>query len=251
MTIPIPDLAALFMLTFARVGTLIMLLPAIGDRTVPSNLRLGFALFVTLILVPLTRGILPPIGSPTATIGVLIGEVAVGLVIGLSTRMIVVALQTAGTIIAQQLGLSYATTVDPTYGGQDAAIGNFLNLLGLTLIFTTDLHHLAIAAIRDSYAVLPPVGIPDTGDAAHLAIGALAGGFALAVQISAPFIVFAVLFNIGLGILSRLMPQIQVFFVGIPVTVIVGMLVLLAVLGLMTDLFLGDLARFLGGFGGR
>jgi flagellar biosynthetic protein FliR len=251
MTIPIPDLAALFMLTFARVGTLVMLLPAIGDRMIPSNLRLGFALLVSLVLFPVIRGILPPIGSTTATIGTLIGEIVVGLIIGLSARMIITALQTAGTIIAQQIGLSYAMTVDPSFGGQDAAMSNFLNLLGLTLIFATDLHHLAITAIRDSYAVLPPVGVPETGDVARLGISALARGFALSVQVAAPFIVFGMLLNIGLGVLSRLMPQIQVFFVGVPLSVIVGMLVLIAVLGLMMNLYLGDVGRFLTNFGMR
>jgi flagellar biosynthetic protein FliR len=165
--------------------------------------------------------------------------------------MVVAALQTAGTIVSQQLGLSFAMTVDPSFGGQEAAMGNFLNLLGLTLIFTTDLHHLALAAIRDSYTMLPPVGVPESGDVARLAIGALARGFALAVQISAPFIVFAVLFNLGLGVLSRLMPQMQVFFIGLPVTIIVGMLVLVAVLGTMMHLFLEDLGRFLTGLGVR
>ncbi|HEV7872587.1 MAG TPA: flagellar biosynthetic protein FliR [Enterovirga sp.] len=251
MTLAIPDLAALFMLTFARVGTLVMLLPAIGERMVPGNIRLGFALLLSLALFPLTRTILPPIGAPAATIGILIGEIAVGLVLGLATRMVVAALQTAGTIVSQQLGLSFAMTIDPSFGGQDAAMGNFLNLLGLTLIFATDLHHLALAAIRDSYTMLPPVGVPETGDVAKLAIGALARGFALAVQISAPFIVFAMLFNLGLGVLSRLMPQMQVFFIGLPVTIIVGMLVLVAALGLMMNLYLEDLGRFLTGFGAR
>ena len=251
MTISIPDLAGLFMLTFARVGTLVMLLPGIGDRMIPTQMRLGFAVLLSLVLFPVTRGILPPIGAPATTIGILIGEIAIGAVIGLTTRMIITALQTAGTIVSQQLGLSYATTVDPAFGGQDAAIGNFLNLLGLTLIFATDLHHVAIAAIGDSYAVLPPAGIPETGDIAKLGVATLARGFSLAVQVSAPFIVFGVLFNLGLGVLSRLMPQIQVFFVGVPITIIIGMLVLVAVLGLMMNLYLADVGHILSSFGLR
>jgi flagellar biosynthetic protein FliR len=251
MTIPIPDLAGLFMLTFARVGTLVMLLPGIGDRMMPTQLRLGFALLLALVLFPVTRTLLPPVGAPAATIGTLIGEIAVGAVIGLTTRMIITALQTAGTIVSQQLGLSYATTVDPSFGGQDAAIGNFLNMLGLTLIFATDLHHVAIAAIGDSYAVLPPAGIPETTDIARLSVATLARGFALAVQVSAPFIVFGMLFNLGLGLLSRLMPQIQVFFIGVPLTIIVGLLVLIATIGLMMNLYLADVGRIFTTFGMR
>ena len=251
MTIPIPELTAAFVLAFARIGTLVMLLPAIGDRTIPSPLRLAFALLLSLLLLPFVRTALPAVVGPASTVGLMIGEVLVGLVIGLSIRMVVAALQIAGTVMSQSLGLSYATTVDPSYGGQDPSIGNFLNLLGLTLIFATDLHHLVIAAIRDSYALLPPVGVPETGDVVRLGLGALARSFALALQISAPFIAFGLLFNIGLGVLSRLMPQMQVFFVGLPVTIIVGMLVLVAVVGLMMNAFLGDLGRFLAGLGAR
>src|SRR5215207_3471484 len=175
MNLLIPEIATAFMLTFARVGTLVMLMPGIGEQMIPPRARLSLALLLTLVLFPLTRTLLPAGGMPDAVIGVLIGEVAVGLVLGLSVRMVVGALQTAGNIVAQQLGLAFAMSVDPAMGGQQAAIGNFLTLLGITLIFAADLHHVAIMAIRDSYAFLPPTGIPGTGDAAALVKGGWAG----------------------------------------------------------------------------
>jgi flagellar biosynthetic protein FliR len=178
MTLVIPELAAAFMLTFARVGTLVMLLPGIGEQMIPPRLRLAFALLLTLVLFPLTRTLLPASPNPQAVLLLLAGE----LVLGLATRMVIAALQTAGNIVAQQLGLAFAMTVDPSMGGQQAAIGNFLMLLGLTLIFSFDLHHLALMAIRDSYSYLPPNGFPGTGDAATLAIKAVGKGFALAVR---------------------------------------------------------------------
>jgi flagellar biosynthetic protein FliR len=245
MSFLIPNLATAFMLTFARVGTMVMLMPGIGERLVTPRARLAFALLLSLVLFPLTRTLLPSGGAPASVIGLLIGEIAVGLLIGLSVRMVIGALQTAGTIVAQQLGLAFAMSIDPAMGGQQAAIGNFLTLLGITLVFAADLHHLAIVAIRDSYAILPPVGIPATGDAATLAIQAVGKGFALAVQISAPFIAFAILFNLGLGVLSRLMPQLQVFFLAMPLTILIGMLVLLAVLGVTMGVFVEDLAAFI------
>jgi flagellar biosynthetic protein FliR len=251
MNFLIPEIATAFMLTFARVGTLVMLMPGIGEQLIPARARLGLALLLSLVLFPLTRTLLPSGGPPASVIGVLIGEVAVGLVLGLSVRMVVGALQTAGNIVAQQLGLAFAMSLDPAMGGQQAAIGNFLTLLGITLIFAADLHHLAIAAIRDSYAFLPPAGVPEVGDAATLAMKAAARGFALAVQIAAPFIVFGMLFNLGLGVLSRLMPQLQVFFLAMPATILIGMLVLLAVVGVMMGVFLEDLGKFLAELGGR
>ena len=250
MTFAIPQLATAFMLTFARVGTLVMLLPGIGERLIPGNLRVAFALLLTLIFFPFTRGLLPAGGATEAVIGLLIGEVAVGLVLGLAVRAVMGALQTAGAIVAQQLGLSFAMTVDPTQGGgQEAAIGNFITLLAVTLIFAMDVHHLAIAAIRDSYASLPPAGVPDPGDAARLVMSAVAHGFALAVKIAAPFIAFGVLFNLGVGVLSRLIPQVQIFFVTMPLTILIGILVMLATLGAMMGVFVADLGRYLAGFG--
>ena len=250
MNLPLPEIAAAFMLTFARVGTLVMLMPGLGEQLVPARFRLAFALLLTLVLFPITRTALPIGGAPAAVIGLLVGEIAVGLMLGLAARMVLAALQTAGTIIAQQLGLAFAMTVDPSMGGQQAAIGNLLTLLGITLIFSFDLHHLAIAAIRDSYVLLPPAGIPSPGDAAALAVKAVGRGFALSVQIAAPFIAFGILFNLGVGVLSRLMPQLQVFFLAMPASILAGMLVLLAVVGVMMSVFIGNLGAFLRELGG-
>ena len=249
MTFALPGLTATFLLVFARVGTLVMLLPGTGERPIPARLRLAFALLLTLVLLPLASSLLPQAPTPAGLVGILVGEIAVGLVLGLAARMVMAALQAAGAVVAQQLGLSYAMTVDPTIGGQDAAISNFLSLLGITLVFATDVHHLALAAIADSYRLMPPVGVPDPGDAARLAVTAVARGFALGVRIAAPFIAFAILFNFGLGILSRLMPQMQVFFLGLPLTLLLGMLILLVSLGLMMSVFVTDLGRFLQGLG--
>jgi flagellar biosynthetic protein FliR len=246
MNLLIPEMAAAYMLTFARVGTLVMLMPGIGEQLINARARLAFALLLALVLFPFTRTLLPPFTTPQAMVGLLFGEIAVGLILGLSVRMVMAALQTAGSVIAQNMGLSFAMSVDPSMGGQQAAIGNLLTLLGITLIFTSDLHHVAIVGIRDSYALLPPEGLPPSGDAAALIIKAVARGFSLAVQIAAPFIVFGILFNLGLGVLSRLMPQMQVFFLALPASIIGGMLILLAVLGVMMGVFIESIGAFMG-----
>lgn len=247
----IPEWAAAFVLVFARVGTLIMLMPGLGERFIAMRARLAFALLLTLVMLPAAQASLP-IGTLLqdlkAMLGILFSEIAVGLVIGFAARMIVAALQTAGAIIAQELGLSFAMTVDPTLGVQNVSIGNFLVVLGVTLVFVTDLHHLAIAAVHDSYRLLPAGGMPPTQDAAILAIRAVARGFRLAIQIAAPFIVFGLIFNLGLGVLSRLMPQLQVFFLAMPALILVGMLILMATLGILMSAYLEALRDQLGQF---
>ncbi len=143
-------------------------------------------------------------------------------------------------MIAQQLGLGFVTAVDPTQGQQGVLVGNFLTLLGVTLIFATDLHHLVIAALNDSYSLFRPGEIPLLGDVAALTTRTVAAAFHIGIQLSAPFLVFGLLFNLGLGVLSRLMPQMQVFFVGMPLSILLGFLILLLVVGAMMGTFLGS-----------
>jgi flagellar biosynthetic protein FliR len=245
MDLLIPQISVAFLLTFARVGTLVMLLPAIGEQALGARARLSFALLLTLVMFPATQAVLPIGEGGPQLITLLISEIFVGLMLGMATRLVIGALQTAGTIIAQQTGLGFAMAVDPAMGGQQAAIGNFLSLLGITLIFATDLHHLAIAAIRNSYDLLPPGGLPAAGDAAALGVQAAARGFRLAIQISAPFLVFGILFNLGLGVLARLMPQMPVFFLALPATILIGMIILFTAVGVMMGVFLQDIGDYL------
>jgi flagellar biosynthetic protein FliR len=106
------------------------------------------------------------------------------------------------------------------------------------MIFATDLHHLVIAALNDSYVIFRPGEMPVLGDVANALSTTVAGAFRIGVQIAAPFLVFGLLFNMGLGILAKLMPQMQVFFVGMPLTILIGFLILIMVLGAMMMTFL-------------
>jgi flagellar biosynthetic protein FliR len=241
----LPEIGALFVLVFARVGTMVMLMPGIGERFIFSRARLSLAFFIALMLVPMARPLMSVPGTAPGVVGLLLGEILIGLSIGLCARFVMACLQSAGTIVAQTMGLGFAMTVDPTGGLQNPSIGNLLTMLGITLVLTSDLHHVAIVAIHESYRLLPPGGLPPMGDVLALAIRTSAQGFTLAVQIAAPFIVFGLLFNLGLGVLARMMPQLQVFFLAVPASILGGMLVLLAVVGVMMSAFLEQLGGFL------
>ena len=248
-TIPV-DAAYAVMLVFARVGATMMLLPAFGEQGIPSRARLALALVVTLILAPTVRD---SFGKPPDTLWGLgflfIGEIAVGLFIGLATRLVVGALQAAGALISMQLGLGFAEAVDPSGGGHGVVLGNFLTVLGIVLVFAADLHHLFLAGLHDSYALFKPAAGLAVGDFAVFAIQTTAQSFRLALQISAPFLAFGLLFYAGLGVLSRLMPQLQIFFLAMPASILLGFAVLVLVLGPAMTWFLGAVeisaARFL------
>ena len=235
----LPAMAAAFLLSFARVGTMVMLLPGLGEMTVSPRVRLTIALVLTAVIMPLHRNDyqidLRAFGPVLLTLG---QELLIGVVLGLLARLTIASLQIAGSVVAQQMGLGFVTAVDPTQGQQGAIVGNFLGVLGVTLIFATDLHHLVIAALNDSYTLFRPGEVPVLGDVASILTTTVTGTFRIGVQLAAPFLVFGLLFNLGLGVLSRLMPQMQVFFVGMPLSILVGFLILLLVLGAMMMSFL-------------
>jgi flagellar biosynthetic protein FliR len=237
----LPALAAAFMLVFARIGTMVMLLPGLGELSVPVRVRLTVALVLAAVLLPLHRAAytvdLRSFGPVLALFG---EELFIGAVLGMTARLTISALQVAGSVIAQQLGLGFVTEVDPTQGQQNVIVGNFLSILGVTLIFVADMHHLVIAALDDSYTLFRPGEVPLLGDVAALQTRTVASAFRIGIQLSAPFLVFGLLFNLGLGVLSRLMPQMQVFFVGMPLSIVIGFLILVLVLGAMMSTFLGS-----------
>src|SRR6202045_533404 len=241
----LPALAAAFMLVFARVGAMVMLLPGLGETNIPVRIKLAIALLLTLIILPLHRAAyhVDIQASMMPLLVLMIHEIVIGVVLGATARVTLAALQVAGSVIAQQMGLGFVTAVDPTQGQQGLLIGNFLTLLGITLLFATDSHYLVIAALNDSYAIFSPGEMMPSGDVAALATRAFAAAFKIGMQLAAPFLVFGLVFNIGLGVLARLMPQMQVYFVGVPLAILAGFLifalVITALMGTFMDYFIG------------
>jgi flagellar biosynthetic protein FliR len=236
----LPETAYLYLLLFARVGTMLMLIPALGEQIIPARMRLGFALIFSLVLYPVITPSLPPLPADLLEVVVLLlHEVVIGLILGGIMRLVVMSTQVAGSVIAFQSGLSVAQAADPTNGGiQGAIIGSFLSFLGITLIFTTDLHHVALAAVRDSYMIFSPTDPLMFGDAAEMAIQTIAAAFVIGVQMSAPFIVFGLVFYLGMGILARMMPQLQIFFIAMPATISIGLILLALLLSMMMGWYL-------------
>mgnify|MGYP001357112001 FL=1 len=236
----LPSTAFLFILIFARVGSVLMLIPALGETTIPARMRLTFALALSLVLYPIVTPGLPPMPDTVwGLVAFVLHEIAIGLMIGVIARLAVSGTQVAGSIIASSSGLSVAVAADPVNGGvQGALIGTFLSMLGIALIFATDLHHVAISAIHDSYMIFRVTDSLMFDDAARTILESVAGAFVVGVQMAAPFIVFGLVFNLGMGILSRLMPQLQVFFLAMPATVAVGLILMALLLTMMTGLYL-------------
>jgi flagellar biosynthesis protein FliR len=203
------------------------------------RVKLGIALLLTLVILPLHRAAYQVDLTSMGSLAVLmVHEIIIGVVLGATARVTLSALAVAGSVIAQQLGLGFVTAVDPTQGQQGLLIGNFLTILGMALLFATDSHHLVIAALNESYRIFSPGEIMPTGDVAALATRAFAAAFKIGMQLSAPFLVFGLVFNIGLGVLARLMPAMQVYFVGVPLSIMVGFLIFALVITAMMGTYL-------------
>lgn len=231
----LPNTAFLYILLFTRIGAILMLMPALGEDMIPARMRLSFALAFTLVVYPLLSPSLPAMPADVIDIiGLIFHELAIGLILGAIVRITVMATQVAGAIIAFQTGLSSAMAADPTQTGiQGAVFGSFLSFTGMVLIFATDLHHMALAATYDSYMVFPLDAPLMFDDGAQMAIKTVGSAFTIGIQMSAPFIVFGLVFNLGAGILARLMPALQVFFVLMPANIIIGLVLFALLLTMM------------------
>lgn len=231
-----------FLLVFARVGTLFMVLPTIGESFVSPQIRLAVALLTAGVLTPVLEPTLPAMPAQVGALVILIGgETLIGLFVGGLARLIMSGLQVAGTIIATQTSLATGQQFDPTQGTQGTLLANLLSMTGLAVIFATDLHLVLIGAAGESYRVFPAGQPPLLGDLAMAATTTVAASFKMALQIGAPIIVYSLVFYIGLGAVNRLMAQLQVFFVAQPLQIlssfVIISLTLAAVFGWFAEYF--------------
>lgn len=230
----LPQLAFAFILIFARVAMIATLIPTIGSQSIPQNIRLAIALLVTLLLVPVVSDVIPPI--PTSVPGLaflIVGEIIIGFFIGGTASILTAALETAGATIAFQTSLSAAQNTNVQTQVQGTLVASFLSIISVTLVFAMNIHHLALAAMHDSYQLFKPGNLMPVGDMVTAAVDVFAKSFKIGIQLSAPFIVIGFVFNVGVGILSRLMPQFQVFLVLLPANLMIGFLAMAVLIGTM------------------
>lgn len=245
------DLSQLWLATgvavFLRVGACFLVLPGFGEQMIPARIRLGAALAFTVFLTPAlvpeiaATGIMPPIST-------FFSEAMAGLILGLSLRFLVHALQIAGTIAAQSTSLSQiagGATPDPL-----PAMGAILMLGGVTLAVISGLHVHLVETFLRSYNVLPFGDLPGPRDLAGWGVGQVSDSFSLALSLSAPFMIASLLYNVALGVINKAMPQLMVAFVGAPAITLGGLILLLVatpfILTVWLTAFEGALALPLG-----
>lgn len=234
----IADEATGYLLVFARLGSAMMVLPFFGDGHVNSRVRLFIALGLTLGLTPVLAPVLPTIEQGGLRVPFLVvQEVVIGLFIGGFVRLAIAALHIAGGLIAMQMGFAAANFFDANSGAQSSAVSNFLTLTCITAFLAIDGHHGIVAGLAGSYQTFEVGHALPQADAADAFSRGLSGATALAFQIAAPITLMAMLSNVALGVLNRMVPSMHVIFVALPLQIMLGLVLLGVSVGTTTQLF--------------
>ncbi|TAH37586.1 MAG: flagellar type III secretion system protein FliR [Alphaproteobacteria bacterium] len=246
----VPELLFAFLLVLTRLGGVFLMLPGFGEVFISPRIRICLAVLVSFTMFPLVRDGLPPLPPDVYGLVMLVAhEALIGLFIGVFSRIVLSCLEVGGMIISTQMGISAAVMFNPVLATQGSLISVFLTLAGIEMMFLTDLHHLFFHAMQDSYQIFPATGALPLEDMSQTFSQIVSKSFKIAVQLSAPFLVLGVVFFVGMGLLARLMPQMQVFFIAMPLQILLGLLLVSisfsAMLILYLDFFNESLTPFL------
>jgi flagellar biosynthesis protein FliR len=223
-----------YLLLFCRIGCIFMVMPGIGDMYVSARIRLQLALFTSFVLLPLLGPQLPPLPESTLRVAeYIVIEVGTGLFIGSIMRLLLSTLDVAGMIIGLQIGLSNATVLNPTLQSQGAITGILLTMLGVVLLFESGLLEMTLKGFVQSYAVFKPGVFMPIGDMTHFISQSVNDSFSLALRLVAPFMILGIVFQLTGGLMVKMIPQMQIFFVLAPLQIIFGLAVFAASIGTM------------------
>ena len=232
-------------LVFARIGSALAFMPGFGERVIPLRFRLLVALVLSAALAPATPVDAVTIDSPLLLVPLLAMEVTLGIWIGVTGRIVMLALQFVGYQIGLIAGLANAFAPETGAFQGSTMIADALMMAGVALIFASDLHHLVIAALLMSYDIFP-LGQIMPGDLAEQIVKAVGASFYIGFALTVPFHVMGLVLNLGMGLANRMMPALPVFFVATPVLVAAGLFVLIVAAPSILEGFLDRFAAWLG-----
>jgi len=227
----LPAWAFAFMLVLARVGAAMMLLPGLGETDTPAMIRLGLALGITALLLPGIAPSIPPMPEAGTQAALMVAaEVGTGIWLGWLARLLVLALPVAGQFISYMLGIANVLQPDPQLGAQATPIARLFSIAAPVAILISGLYAIPLAALAGSYRLIPAGTLLPAADATQTSVRVVGQTFSLAVQLASPFLLAAIVWHVAIGLLARLVPRLQVYFVVMPGQIVGGiaLLVILA-----------------------
>ena len=214
-------------IVFTRITGTVMLLPGFGEVSVPPSIRVAISAALTIIIFPVVSSGLPSVPEAPFALGALLAnELVIGLYLGWLIKVVALALPMAGQIISYQIGLSSVIVPDQQLGAQSTLLSSAFGLAVPALIFGSGLVSLPVMALAHSYRLMPAGMLIHAPDMVQLAVIFSAEEFGLALRLAAPFLVAGLMWQVGLAIMARLVPQIQVFFVAAPGQILGGLTLL-------------------------
>ena len=220
-----------FLLLFCRLGAASLMLPGLGEQDIPASIRLALGLTLPLLLLPVLGPALPALPPAVPALVRLVAlEVLAGIWLGLTARLVALALVQAGQAAALFIGLASPLQTDPSLGAQTTAPARLFGLLAAVLVLSSGLYAVPLRALVESYALLPPGEALPLGGSAEALARAVAGSFALALRLAAPLLLAAVLSNLALALLARVAPQVPAYTIAAPGQILLGLVLLALVL---------------------
>ncbi|MDT7953161.1 MAG: flagellar biosynthetic protein FliR [Acetobacteraceae bacterium] len=222
----LPSLVFALALVLCRVGMVVMLVPGLGEIEAPMMVRAGLALGIAILLVPAVASRVPSVPDGMAGPEMVAAELLTGLALGWLARLPALALGMAGAIISVLIGLANVLQPDPALGGQSTALARLFGIAAPVVILASGLYTLPLSALAGSYNLIGPGGGLPAGDTADLFIKVAGGALGLALQLSAPFLVAGIVFQVAVGLVARVAPQLQAFSIAAPGQILGGLVLL-------------------------
>lgn len=220
----------LYLLVFMRMTSLFVISPIFGRQNMPSYLKIGLAVFTTFILAPLLGDVVIEYTNLIEFTFIIIKELFVGIIIGYVSFMVFSALFVAGQIIDTEIGFGMINVLDPQSNIQVPLLGNFLYIMSILIFLMMDGHHILFLALAKSYNIVPINSLFFTKELINNLVGIFSETFLMAVKIAFPIIAAVLISEVAMGILARTVPQMNVFMVGMPLKIALGLLVLLIIM---------------------
>ena len=222
------DAILVFTFVFLRISAMLVMIPVIGERSVPIRVKAGLALLMALVVFPSVLAKTPAVPADAEIIGVamaMAGEVLIGATIGFAGKIIFAGVQFAGNMIGLQMGLAIANVIDPISSAHVSIMAEFQYLFAMLVYLAVDGHHLFISAVFDSYRFVAPFSYQFSASLMQTILLLSSALFLTAVKICAPVMAVLLFSNVALGVVARTVPQINVFIVGMPLHVATGLII--------------------------
>jgi flagellar biosynthetic protein FliR len=225
----VPAVMWTYFLVFCRLGAAIGFMPGFGDAYVNVRTRLVLAVSISAVVTPVIQSDYGVPAEPQNLLRMsvlLFDEIFIGSFLGLMGRVLLASLETGGAIIAMQTSLASAITFNPGATSPETLPASLLSAMAVVLIFATGIDHMLIRSIVDSYAAFPAGAAPPFADMSNAMAHLVSRGFLISVELAAPYLVIGTVFHVTQGLISKIMPQLQIFYIALPLQVLGGLVLI-------------------------